>query len=321
MIDIVCVGILVADAIAKPVEKIPAKGRLELVDTLGLYTGGCAASAAIDMSIIGRDVAIIGKIGKDGFGMFMKNSLEQKGVQTKGLIVDPNGATSASLVIVTPDGERSFIHCTGSNGTLIESDIPYNVVEEARLVFVAGTMLMPKFDGKECAKFLKKCKEMGKITALDTAWDSKGRWMEVLGPCMPYIDYFLPSYEEAVELSGKTRPEEIADAFIAMGPHAVVIKLGKEGCFIKTKAGEKYILSTYTRVKAVDTTGAGDAFCSGFLAALVKGRSLLDCGRFANAVGTHCIMAKGASTGIKPEADILRFMEEYEKEETEPHYL
>ena len=315
MIDIACVGILVADAIAKPVEKIPAKGKLELVDTLGLYTGGCAASAAIDMAIIGRKVAIIGKIGKDGFGMFMKNSLEQNGVQTKGLIIDPNGATSASLVIVTPDGERSFIHSIGSNGTLVESDIPYDVIEEAKLVFVAGTMLMPKFDGKEAARFLKKCKEMGKITALDTAWDSKGRWMEVLAPCMPYIDYFLPSYEEAVELSGKTQPEEIADAFLAMGPHTVVIKLGKEGCFIKTKAGEKHVISTYTRIKAVDTTGAGDAFCSGFLSALVKGSSLAECGRFANAVGTHCVMAKGASTGIKSEADILRFMEAYDLEE------
>jgi sugar/nucleoside kinase (ribokinase family) len=321
MIDIVCVGILVADAIAKPVEKIPSKGKLELVDTLGLYTGGCACSAAIDMSIIGRDVAIIGKIGKDGFGMFMKTSLEQRGVQTKGLIIDPNGATSASLVIVTPDGERSFIHCPGSNGTMIESDISYDVVKDAKLVFVAGTMLMPKFDGRECAKFLKKCKELGKPTALDTAWDSKGRWMEILRPCMPYIDYFLPSYEEAVQLSGKTQPEEIADVFLAMGPHTVVIKLGKEGCFIKTKTGEKHILSTYTRVKPVDTTGAGDAFCSGFLSALVKGKSLVDCGRFANAVGTHCIMAKGASTGIKPEAEILKFMEDYDKEELEPNYL
>lgn len=312
MIDIACVGILVADAIAKPVNKIPEKGRLELVDTLGLYTGGCAASASIDMSIIGRDVAIIGKIGNDGFGMFMKNSLEQKGVGTKGLIVDPEGATSASLVIVTPDGERSFLHCTGSNGTFVEADIPYDVIAESKLVFVAGTMLMPAFDGEDCALFLKKSKEMGKTTALDTAWDSRGRWMKVLAPCMPYIDIFLPSYEEAVELSGKTDPEEIADSFLDMGPKIVVIKLGRDGCLIKTKTGEKYAIPTYTHIKAVDTTGAGDAFCSGFLSAYVKGKSLLDCGRFANAVGTHCVMAKGASTGIRPEAEILKFMEEYE---------
>ncbi len=315
MFDVACIGILVADAIAKPVEKIPEKGKLELVDTLGLYTGGCAASAAIDMSIIGRNVAIIGKIGNDGFGMFMKNALEQKKVSTKGLIVDPKGSTSASLVIVTPDGERSFIHSIASNGTFEEADIPYDVISESKIVFVAGTMLMPKFDGKDCAVFLKKCKNMDKITVLDTAWDSKGRWMKVLAPCMPYIDYFLPSYEEAVELSGKTQPEEIADTFLTMGPHTVVIKLGKQGCFIKTKSGEKHIIPTYNRIKAVDTTGAGDAFCSGFIAALVKGSSLIECGKFANAVGTHCVMEKGASSGIKSEEEILFFMKNYELED------
>ena len=314
MYDIACVGILVADAIAKPVEKIPEKGRLELVDTLTLYTGGCAANACVDMSKIGINVALIGKIGNDGFGKFMKNTLKDEGIHIEGLVTDENGATSASLVIVTVDGERSFIHCLGSNATFEERDIDYSIIEDAKLIFVAGTMLMTAFDGDDCAKFLKKCKDMGKITALDTAWDSKGRWMDVLASSMPYIDYFLPSYEEAVELSGgKTDPEEIADTFLGMGPHTVVIKLGKDGCLIKTKQGEKYFIPTYDRIKPVDTTGAGDSFCAGFLSALVKGKNLVDCGKFANAVGTHCVMASGASTGIKSEAEILKFIDDYEK--------
>jgi len=313
MIDIACVGVIVADAIAKPVRIIPSKGKLELVDTLSLYTGGCAASAAIDMAKIGINAAIIGKIGNDGFGNFMKNAFVENNVITDGLIINNSGSTSASLVIVTEDGERSFIHCQGENATLIESDIDYSIVEEAKLVFVAGIMLMAKFDGDECAKFLRKCKEKGKITALDTAWDSTGRWMKVMTSSLPYLDYFLPSFEEAAELSGKTDPEEMADVFLAYGPKIVVIKLGKEGCFIKTQDGEKYNIPTYDRIKAVDTTGAGDSFCAGFLTATVRGKSLFDCGKFGNAVGTHCVMAKGASTGIKSEAEILKFMDDYEK--------
>ena len=314
MYDVACVGILVADAMAKPVDKIPAKGKLALVDSLTLFTGGCAANACVDMSKIGLNVALIGKIGNDGFGKFMKNALEEKGIDTGGLIVDEDGATSASLVIVNEDGERSFIHCLGSNATFCEKDIDYKIIADAKLVFVAGTMLMPAFDGEECANFLKKCKEMGRITALDTAWDAKGRWMQVLAPAMPYVDYFLPSFEEAVELSGgKTDPEEIADTFLAMGPHTVVIKLGKDGCFIKTKQGEKYKVPTFERIKPIDTTGAGDSFCAGFLSALVRGKSLKECGLFANAVGTNCVMANGASTGILTEADTLKFIEDYEK--------
>lgn len=314
MIDIVCVGVIVADAIAKPVKTIPSKGKLELVDTLSLYTGGCAASAAIDMAKIGIKAAIVGKIGNDGFGHFMRNAFEENNVITDGLIINDGGSTSASLVIVTEDGERSFIHCQGENATLVESDIDYAIVERAKLVFVAGIMLMHKFDGDECAKFLKKCKKLGKITALDTAWDSTGRWMKVLTTSLPYLDYFLPSYEEAVELSGKTDPEEMADVFLAMGPKVVVIKLGKDGCFIKSQDGEKYFIPTYGRIKPVDTTGAGDSFCAGFLIAVIKGKSLYECGRFGNAVGTHCVMARGASTGIKCEAEILKFMIAYDEE-------
>ena len=313
MIDIACVGVIVADAIAKPVKIIPSKGKLELVDTLSLYTGGCAASAAIDMAKIGINATIIGKIGNDGFGTFMKNAFKDNNVITDGLIINNGGSTSASLVIVTEDGERSFIHCQGENATLVESDIDYSIIEKAKLVFVAGIMLMNKFDGDECAKFLKKCKAMGKTTALDTAWDSTGRWMNVLTTSLPHLDYFLPSYEEAVELSGKTEPEEMADVFLAMGPKTVVIKLGKDGCFIKTHMGEKYLIPTYDRIKPVDTTGAGDSFCAGFLTAVIKGKNLYDCGLFGNAVGTHCVMAKGASTGIKLEAEILKFMDDYEK--------
>lgn len=313
MFDVLCVGILVADAIAKPVEKIPEKGKLETVERLTLHSGGCASSASIDMAKIGLKTCIAGKIGDDGFGRFMRAEIENNGVDTSGLAVSDTEGTSASLVIVTADGERSFIHCIGANGDLTEKDMDYSIVEKSNIVFVAGTMLMPKFDGPDCALFLKKCKQMGKITALDTAWDSKGRWMSVLSPALAYVDYFLPSYDEAVQLAGgETDPEKIAAFFLEKGPHTVVIKLGKDGCFIRSKSGEKYTIPTYSRIKPVDTTGAGDSFCAGFLSGLIYGWSLYECGRFANAVGTHCIMAPGASTGIKSKAEILKFMEEYE---------
>ena len=312
MYDVLCVGILTADALAKPVEKIPEKGRLELVDKISLFTGGCAVNSAIDLAKLGFSAAIIGKTGADGFGRFLLEELRAAGVDTAAVCVDAACSTSASLVISNADGERSFLHSTGANGRFVEADIDYKAVEKAKLVFVAGSMLMPMFDGPECAKFLQKAHAMGKTTALDTAWDSTGRWMGVLAPCMPHIDYFLPSYEEAVQLSGKTELPEIADAFLTMGPHTVAIKNGRHGCFIKTKAGESWNIPTFERVKPRDTTGAGDSFCAGFLAALSRGRSLPECGRFANAVGTFCVTGVGASTGIVTEAETLRFMEDYD---------
>src|SRR5690554_5906916 len=110
MIDIACVGILVADCIAKTVTVVPDCGKLELVDTISLYTGGCATSSAINIAKIGRKSAIIGKVGSDGFGKFMIDSIKGEGVNTKGLVVDENSSTSASLVLVDSEGERSFLH-------------------------------------------------------------------------------------------------------------------------------------------------------------------------------------------------------------------
>lgn len=310
MIDVACVGILVADIIAKPVDEIPKKGLLGLIDAVTIHSGGCAMSAAIDMARIGLKTAILGKVGNDGLGEFLKNTLVENGVNVDGLAVDENVQTSASVVLSNSDGERTFLHCIGANGTFGENDINWDVIKQSKVVFVAGTMLMDTFDGEQCMNVLKKCKEMGKITALDTAWDSKGRWMDVLGQCMPYIDIFLPSIDEAAKLSGQREPSKIADVFFDKGVKSVAIKLGAQGCYLReSRESEGTFVSPY-KVDVVDTTGAGDSFCAGFIAGLVKGMTFEECGYFANAVGAHCVSAMGATTGIRPMADILRFMEE-----------
>lgn len=308
MFDVTCVGILVADVIARTVDGLPESGKLQLVNNIELFSGGCAANSAIDMAKLGLNVAVIGKVGKDGFGKFMTAALKDEKLNVEGLKADDTAGTSASIVTVDAGGERSFLHCLGANAEFGIDDIDFSIIENSKIVFVAGTMLMPKFDGLQCADFLKRTKELGKYTVLDTAWDSKGRWMNVLGPCMKYIDLFIPSIEEGAMLSGKEEPEEIADAFLAMGVKTAVIKLGKRGCFIKNQYGEKHLIPTYSKYKAVDTTGAGDSFAAGFLTGLTKGWSLYECGKFANAVGTHCVMAAGASTGIKSFEETLTFM-------------
>jgi sugar/nucleoside kinase (ribokinase family) len=312
LFDVVCLGILVADVIAKPVDMIPERGKLGLIDRIELYTGGCAVSSSIDMAKIGLNTAIIGKIGNDGFGRFISGALKDENVDITGLVVGEKSSTSASVVLSDPGGERTFLHCLGANAEFTDTDVNFDIIKNSKIVFIAGTMLMPAFDGEPCARVLKKAREMGKYTVLDTAWDSKGRWMKVLEPCMKYIDLFIPSYDEAVMLSGKEEPGEICDVFLSMGVKTSVIKLGKDGCFIKTSNGEKYLIPTYTDILPVDTTGAGDSFVAGFITGLTRGWNLYECGKFANAVGTHCIMAVGASTGIKKLEEIKEFMNKYE---------
>ena len=312
MVDVCCLGILVADVTVASVDTLPQKGKLNFADKIMLSVGGCAANTAIDLEKIGIKTSVIGKVGLDDFGNYILDNLSKEGVDIKGIEVS-NDATSAAIVVVNSKGERSFIHCPGSNGTFNINDVNLSIVKDAKILFIAGALLMPKLDGIPTAEILKEAKEAGVYTALDTTWDAKGRWMEDIEPCLRYLDLFIPSIEEAKEISGKDDIEQMADVFLQRGVSLCVIKNGKKGCYIKSKSGDELSIPCYDRIKAKDTNGAGDSFVAGFLTGILNGWDLEQCGRFANAVGAYCVSAHGASSGIQSKNNILYFMDEYKK--------
>ena len=314
MKKVACVGILVADVIVEPVTKYPEKGILELVNSITMHNGGNAMTASINLRKIGVESYMVGMVGADMFGEFLKGKLSQAGVDVEGLKVSDSDQSSASVLMIDTTGERSFFHCKGTNAVFSEKDIDYSVVDKCDMVFVTGSFLMDTFDGEETMKFLKRCKEMGKTTFLDVCWDAGNRWGELLDMSMPYIDYLMPSIDEAVCIAKEEDPEKIADVFMSKGAKNVIIKLGSKGSFLR-KAGEEKgtVYPPFYIENPVDTTGAGDSFCSGFLAAYAMGKSEEECMVFANATGAHCVMAKGATTGIKPYDDIMKFIENYNK--------
>ncbi len=313
MKKIACVGILVADVMTVPVEKTPEKGQLMQVDGITVHNGGNAMTAALNLNTMGVPSFMIGKVGDDLFGRFLREKLETSGVDTRGLKADPQHQTSASVVLSDPSGERSFLHCVGANGTFGLADIDWSVLEEVDAVFVTGSFLMDRFDGEETAQFLKKCREMGKTTFLDVCWDAKGNWGKTLNCCLPYLDYFMPSIDEAVRIAEKDEPEEIAQVFMANGVKNVIIKLGSRGSYLRLAGWEKgKVFPSVQGITAVDTTGAGDSFCSGFLAAFARGETPERCMEVANATGALCVTARGATTGIRPYDQTIKFMEEHQ---------
>jgi len=312
MSDIICVGILVADVLGKPVDRFPEKGKLGLVEKMSLQIGGCAANVAIDLAKLGLETTIIGKIGDDNFGKFLVEALNSEKVDISGLKIDKNVSTSASMVMISGDGERSILHSFGANAKFGFDDINPEVVKRAKIMLIAGTFLMPDFDGEGTRKLLKLAKENGVLCCMDTAWDSKGQWLNKIESSMKYLDWFMPSYDESCEMSGKTKPAEIAQFFQERGVKNVIIKLGGEGCFVKQEKEDGFTIEAFTKVKAIDTSGAGDSFCAGFLAGLSKGWDIPTSAKFANAVGAHCIMEIGTTTGIKTIDETLEFIKNYE---------
>lgn len=309
MKKVACVGILVADVIVEPVCGYPEKGLLLPVNSITLHNGGNAMTASINVKKLGVETTMIGKVGDDVFGSFLRDKLTRAGVNTNGLKTDDSVQTSASVLMLDKTGERSFFHCVGTNAVFSEKDIDYSLIEDCDLVFVTGSFLMNTFDGVETMEFLKKCKEMGKTTFLDVCWDASGRWGELLDMSMPYIDYLMPSIDEAVCIAQKDDVEDIADVFFSRGAKNVVIKMGSKGAFLRRSTESKgHIFPCCKGVTAVDTTGAGDSFCSGFLAAFARDCSLEECVKFANGTGAHCVMATGATTGITSYEEILDFV-------------
>lgn len=313
MKKVACVGILVADVMAAPVAATPEKGQLMQVQSITVHNGGNAMTAALNLNTLGVPSFMVGKVGDDLFGRFLREKLEDSGVDTAGLKIDPHHQTSASVVLSSPDGERSFLHCVGANADFGLADIDWDIIQKTDIVFVTGSFLMDRFDGAETAEFLKKCQELGKTTFLDVCWDAKGQWGKVLDQCLPYLDYFMPSIEEAQLIAERKEPEEIADVFMAKGAKNVIIKLGGKGSFLRLSDWkEGKVFPILRGITAVDTTGAGDSFCSGFLAAFARGEAPEQCMKLANTTGAMCVTQKGATTGIRDYAKTIQFMEEHQ---------
>jgi sugar/nucleoside kinase (ribokinase family) len=305
---IVCLGILVADVVGRPLRAVPSPGRLALVDEMGLHTGGCAVNVATALRRLGLPVEVIGKVGSDPLGDYLVGAMAARGIGCRGVTRDPAAGTSATMVMVDPDGERRFVHYIGANACLTLADVDQGMIAAASIFYVGGSLVLPGIDGEPTAELLRRARAGGACTILDTVWDDTGRWMQLLEPSLPYLDYFIPSLPEAQAITGLADPDEAARALLEHGPAVVAIKLGAEGCLVATREGGRVRLPGFD-VPVVDATGAGDAFAAGFITGVWHGWSLEKTSEFANAVGALCVTGVGASGGVRSLAETLEFME------------
>ena len=294
--DVICIGILVADVIVRPVEKLPEPGKLDTVDSINLSLGGCAANTAVGLARLGHRVYITGAVGDDGFGDFIIDTLTDEGVDPMGVIRLDDVATSVTDVLVDQRGERRFLHFKGANAIFTSDDLDLHSLELARHLHIGGTFLMDAFDGKDAASVLETAKAAGLTTSLDTAWDASGRWMDIVAPMFEHIDIFLPSHEEARMLSGEDDVREMARFFLAKGVNTVGIKRGPEGGYFRRGDEEHFIQAL--KLEVVDTTGCGDAFCAGFISGTLDGLSLEKSARRAVISGSLCATGIGAIAAL-----------------------
>jgi sugar/nucleoside kinase (ribokinase family) len=245
-------------------------------------------------------------VGSDGAGAFVRQSLADSGVDTTGVAQTDEVATSYTFVMIGSDGRRRYLHHVGANATFTEAHVPANLVAGARILHMGGSLLMPAMDGEPTAGLLARARELGVTTSMDTAYNPAVDSRALIEPCLPHLDIFMPSIEEAQAITGESDPEAMLQWFGGWEIGLLGIKLGAQGCIVRTPAGtQRY--PAY-RVDVVDGSGAGDAFMAGLLYGVLHGWDVDRTARFANATAAYCIQAIGCSTGVPAAAEVSRLL-------------
>ncbi len=310
MPQVVCLGIIVADIWARPIDEMPDPGRLKLTEEIGMGLGGHATNSGRCLAILGVDVAVMGCVGQDVLGDFAIEQLNNHGIDTSGIYSTDAAGTSATLVFIESSGERSFIHAVGADGEIRPEYLDIDLVRSPELLYMAGALAMPGFDGEPQAEVMAQAKQAGVTTVLDVVWDATGKWLETLSPTLPYTDIFVPSIVEAREISGYHSPEDVCQFFLDQGIKIVGLTNGEQGAYVGT-ADVAMNVPAY-EIEVVDTTGAGDAFTAGFIYGYLHGWDLERITRFANAMGALATTAISTTAGIKSYEQVHDFLNQRE---------
>jgi sugar/nucleoside kinase (ribokinase family) len=295
---VLCAGIVVADAIASPVDAAPPPGLLTLVDSVQLATGGCALSTATALARLGTPTALCGCVGDDLLGDVMRREAEARDIGTEGLRTC-SALTSASVVLDRSDGERSFLHNPGASAELRPDDIQRALEAGPRWFHVGGALVLPSLDGEPLTAVLQRARGRGIVTSVDPVHDATGRW-ERLHPSLPHVDVICPNLTEARGISGQDSAEDCAAWLRDRGVERVAIKLGRAGAYALDGETSEFVAPF--EVETRDETGAGDAFAAGLIHGLVEGLALVRAVRLGNAVGALSTRGMGASSTL-PDAE------------------
>ena len=305
-VPVVCAGVVVADHLSTPISHLPAPGELVPADDLILNIGGCATNAAVVLAKLGVRSRVCGRVGADAFGRFIAETLRDHRVDASGLIVDPQRATSQSLVINVRGQDRRFVHSFGANHGFEASDLDASFVPgqpSPRVLYLGGFFVLPGLDPDALAERFEHARQASSIVVLDVVTPGPGDYLPALRRVLPHVDVFLPNTDEGTLILGTPDPIRQALAFRDLGARRVVVTRGDQGAIVVSEA-LRVRVGAYS-VPYVDGTGGGDAFDSGYIAGLVEGRSELDCLHLASALGASCVRSVGTTVGTfnRAEAD------------------
>ena len=308
---VVSLGIHIADILGRHVPYIPEGQGVLLLDEIRITAAGSAAGTAVDLAKLGAEVYAMGAIGHDGLGDFIIGAMTNYGINTDSLVRKAGVQTSATMLPIRPNGERPALHVIGANGELTLEDLNLDVIAAADFLHMGGATLLPKLDGEPMAQVLKFAQEHGVATTFDQVLIAKPNLMEIIGPSLPYVDYFMPGFEEAQMMCGLTDRMDVIKCFLDRGVKHTVFKMGGQGSSIAyyDESGRlQEIRLPVFDVSIVDSTGCGDAYCAGFIVGRSMGWDLAQSGMLGTASAALVITGLGSDAGIVDLERTIEFM-------------
>jgi ribokinase len=296
--DVVGFGALNVDILFK-VQKLAGAGEESFIEDYTEACGGSAANTVVGLTRLGCKTGFIGKVANDQEGKLQIDCFTKEGVDTSGIIQSKKGKSGSVMGFVDKKGARALYINSGVNDTIEPREINYGYLSQTRFVHFSS------FVGEKSLRAQKKL-----LAALPdnikisfdpgSVYAQKG--FAAIEPIIRSTYVLMPNAFELELLTGETDYRKGADLMIGLGVKIVAVKLGDKGCFLTD--GEEQLKVEPFKVKAVDTTGAGDAFCAGFLYGLINKKSLYECGQIANFVASKSVTAMGARAGLPYAKDL-----------------
>ena len=314
-LDVVCIGAAIVDVPLQPVSKNIFDCESYPLQQISMTIGGDAINEATVMSRLGNRVALMSMVGRDAVGNYILEHCSDQGIDTEGMKVREGIDTSINVGLVTEDGERTFV--TNRNGSLWKmtiDDVDLSLIPRGRVLSFASIFNNPLLDNDAMVKIFKVAKEHDMCICADMIKPRLGETLDDIAEALSYIDYYFPNHDEAELMTGETEIGKVADRLLSYGIGHVVIKIGKQGVFIKGQDGTEMIVPAMKGITPVDTIGAGDNFASGFITGLLEGKSLKECGEYGNVTASIAIRSIGATTGVTGRGMWDEQMAEYRKQ-------
>jgi sugar/nucleoside kinase (ribokinase family) len=293
--DVITFGDLCVDLVVSGGDIIPRFGQVEqIVDRYEIEMGGSCSIFACQAAKLGLRVGILGRVGDDDFGRLILRRLDESGVDTRHVTVDPDLRTGLGIALCK-DNDRAILTYMGSINVLRPVDVKDAFLASARHLHYGSvflhTSLLP-----QAPAIVRRARAMGLSISLDTNWDPKEQWNSTLAQVLTLTDLFMPNEQEALCISRCSTIPQAIPWLQAYGVPVIAIKRGIDGAWAYDDR-QRFECSVTPAPPIGDGVGAGDSFDAGFLAGWLRGMSLQRCLEIACYCGREVASAIGGLRG------------------------